>query len=39
MKEIKAYVRTETLEKTVEALEAAGAPGIMFSVFTKKFMP
>jgi nitrogen regulatory protein P-II 1 len=28
MKEIKAYVRTETLEKTVEALEAAGAPGI-----------
>ncbi len=28
MKEIKAYIRTSSLEKTVEALKEKGAPGI-----------
>lgn len=28
MKEIKAYIRTEVVRETVEALEEAGAPGI-----------
>jgi nitrogen regulatory protein P-II 1 len=28
MKEIKAYIRTNVVERTVAALEAAGAPGI-----------
>jgi len=31
MKEIKAYIRTEALERTVKALEKAKAPGITVS--------